>query len=643
MPRKSTARPDRTSPLRTAARVVLALALVAGLVACDSGPPRSNRARAEARPFVARDLPNVLRGTIGAQASLVGDEPILVSGYGLVVDLDGTGSSDVPVAVRVEMEQMMTRRGVGGAGVKAGEFRGISPSELLNSQRTAVVLIRAAIPPGAPPGTTFDVRLDALPGTSTTSLEGGQLYTSELYRGQIRPGNPATQPIAIARGPVFINPFKESGEQSGNLRAGRILNGGVVTNPMSLMLVLDNPSHARARAIVDAINTAFPREPGAPHTAIGLSEEQIELSVPPSYRQRTPEFIELLRHTRVDQGFPEEWAVRYARALVEQPAIAQSMSWCLKAIGEPALPQIRPLYDHPEISPRLAALEAGAYLGDPTTRPYLEELALEGSPAIRPEVIRLLGRLGPDPRVNKFLRRQLDSDQIDIQVAAYEALLERADPVVRRSVVDDKFILDQVPSKNPMVYITQSAEPRVVLFGDELRIEVPAFASIWDDRLMIDARSGDRRVRVFYRDRTTGDVTQEPVRPELAELVEFLAHESTPEEPAPGLNLTYSETVGALSELVETDVIDARFVPETDRLALEVLRSMRQHVVPPRPEAYAEDDPAQPLWDDLPEQISAEQRAAEETTNTLKERQRERQFVVPVQRIERPRQDGNGG
>ena len=37
---------------------------------------------------------------------------------------------------------------------------------------------------------------------------------------------------------------------------------------------------------------------------------------------------------------------------------------------------------------------------------------------------------------------------------------------VRSTGIDGKFRLDQVPSSKPMVYVTQSKEPRVVVFGD---------------------------------------------------------------------------------------------------------------------------------------------------------------------------------
>ena len=45
---------------------------------------------------------------------------------------------------------------------------------------TAVVVVEGLIPPGATEGTRFDLRVFAHPMTSTTSLEGGRLYTTCL-------------------------------------------------------------------------------------------------------------------------------------------------------------------------------------------------------------------------------------------------------------------------------------------------------------------------------------------------------------------------------------------------------------------------------------------------------------------------------
>ncbi|HBS28211.1 MAG TPA: hypothetical protein DEB06_01890, partial [Phycisphaerales bacterium] len=564
--------------------VILALAVAA----CDSTPKRTPRARTPDIKAV-RDTPSVLRNTIMAQSSLRGMEPVLVSGYGLVVGLDGTGSRDVPGPVRAVMEREMLALGVGR---EVGPFARLTPNELLDDPNTAVVIVSAIIPIGAPAGTRFDVQIDTLPGTSTTSLEGGTLYTTNLYRGLVRPASPATTALASARGPLFINPFAspERGALDSVRRTqGRVLDGGWVIEPQPVFISLDAPSHTRARAMAEAINSRFPQQSGRAPVARGRNEELVELTVPPEFRDDPDEFTSLIRYLRTEITFPEQAAVEYARALKEQPALSESLAWALQALGPIAIPAVRGLYEYPETRPRLAALTAGAKLGDLLVRPHLEDLALSGPPGLRPSAIALLAVLGEDPKINLFLRDLLNDPDVGVRVSAYEALDRRNDPSIERRTVPGKFTIDSVPSAEPMVYVTMQRAPKVVLFGSPLTLRRPVYVEAWNGRLMLTADSPEQpRVKVYYKDPRSEQGSSGEVRPELVELVEYMAHKTTPEEPAPGLDFSYSEVVGALAALLAKGGAAAAFVPETDRLALALLRSRQTEMGEDRPEVSDE-------------------------------------------------------
>ena len=174
-------------------------------------------------------LAAIHRGTVGAECAIVGWDdqssptyrPTVVRGYGLVVGLDGTGSGDIPPDVRTHMLQVMGRRGVGS---ETSGFGHLDPELMLDSQDTAVVIVEAIIPQGATgrkrtppvsgreaeilPGTTFDVMVTADPRTSTTSLEGGQLYTTEMRPGPLMAGSLQAFALAESSGPLFINPVR---------------------------------------------------------------------------------------------------------------------------------------------------------------------------------------------------------------------------------------------------------------------------------------------------------------------------------------------------------------------------------------------------------------------------------------------------
>jgi hypothetical protein len=559
--------------------LTLAVTAAIGLTACDSAPTAKPK---EVR-VVNRDVPAVLRGTVGAEASLSGDEPIVMTGYGLVVGLNGTGSNDVPLAIRSYMIDQMTRMGVG---KERGSLPATSPEALLDDPNVAVVLVQAVIPPGAPEGFKFDVRCDAVPGSSTRSLEGGTLWTTELRRGIAVAGGPATPALARVYGPIFTNPFAAPGGEGidpTNQRTGFVLSGGTLTNPSPLLLILDNPSHSRARAVTAAVNARYG------NVARGRSEDAIEITIPPNYRDRPGIFTSLLKHTRIDQGFPEEAAKKYTDALREQPELANELSWCLAALGESSLGFIRRYYNDPELYPRLAALQAGSRLGDLTTRPHLESLISAGPSPTRAQMIDLLADLPNDPKVNTFLRDLLNAPELDARVAAYDALEKRKDPSVRRRMISGKFELHSVPSTEPMIYITQSRAPRIVVFGDaDMALNRPALVSAWDGRLMLDSPATGKKARVFYKSDRPGilPVTAE-VDPTLVELIELFASKPSPQNPAPGLDLSYSQTVGALYQMVSKGGVAAPIVPEQDKIALEMLRARRGQAADERPELSA--------------------------------------------------------
>jgi hypothetical protein len=605
---------------------VAACLVVASLVGCAQR--RAPRLRGE-DVGIAKDVAPILQGTVGAQASLSGLDPVYVTGYGVVVGLAGTGSTDVPLGVRAHLEDEMRRLGVGSGN---GPLADITPWEVLADRNTCVVLVQGLMPPAAPDGEVFDLRVETLPGTAATSLEGGILYTTNLYQGVAIPNGPAVRPVATARGEVFINPFEDPAkdpiEEGGSPRTvGRVLGGGTVSSPFLPILILDTPSHSRARSIAAAVNSRFPRGPDREVAAYGINEETIELHVPGEYRGRADDFFQLVLHLRVDRTFPDEWARRYAEALKEQPELSADLSWCLRAVGEVALPSVRPLYSYPEMAPRMAALETGAWLGDPLTRSHLEAIALDGPIGFRAPAVRLLAKLPTDPRVTRFLLDMVDSSDVEMRVAAYETLDEMGDPVIRRRVFGNKFRLDVVPSSEPMVYVRQQEEPRIVLFGD-LELMDPAFVYAWDGRLIVVRESGSSEARLMYRDYRRAEVVEEETGSSLWELLTFLAHKPTPESLKPGLNFTYSEAVGAVYEMIEAGGVDATFVPEEDKLALELIRLAQRGALETRPE-LSEDDEWTPEEGEIEVDLAG-QRGSREGERDEAWEQRRGRYVVPL-------------
>lgn len=588
---------------------------------------------------VVRDVPPALRGTVGTEASLLNVRPLLISGYGVVVGLKGTGGQQLDEGIAAVVEREMGLRGItGSADYKWAGVDNVTPRELLRDKNVAVVLVQAAVAPAAPKGFRFDVYVKAL---NASSLEGGRLWSTDLQLGQVRPaGGPKAKVIARASGPIFINPFADPGKEGLGVTAtaGRVLAGGEMVQPLPLEFVLDNNFHARAKAITSAINSRFPEEtPDRAPVARGRSGQTVELSIPEEYRSNPVRFLELVQYVQID-GPLERYAQRYVEAAKAEPYLSNELSMCMEALGEQTLPIIRELYDYNEIAPRMAALRAGARLGDPLASEPLNRVVKIARGAERLDAIALMGEINAGPTVDLGLREFLKQPQLLIRIGAYEALAQRAERArlnrlireqytnpdpnairlspsalqvlaesdipagslqgVSRKRLDGEFFLDRVDGGDPLVYVTQQGTPRLVVFGDAPKLKKPLLVSAWDDRLLIDAADENSPIRLMFRDWKSGAVTRQEIDADLVKLIEFFAHKPTPEDPRPGLGLSYSEVVGALYAIHRAGGMNANFATERDRLiaALNSLsagtRRERPETTTDRPEVVVLESPA---------------------------------------------------
>lgn len=606
---------------RTAGIAVTCLSLLGvGLLGgCGSSPPP---APVEATPTINREVPPLLKGTVLSEVTFRNVEPVLVSGFGLVVGLSGTGGGQLPDNVASTMEREMGLMGIGKSANAGGSLEGKTPRQVLRDPNVAVVIVQAAIPPGAPANARFDVYVKAL---NASSLEGGTLWTTNLRFGDPAVFGAAQQrSVAKARGAIFINPFAEEGrEQQGLTRdVGRVLDGGWVTEPQPIVLTLDNASWSRARGIVSAVNSRFPEGPGDPGPAArGRSQSVVEVRVPRRYRTNPRDFVSLVQHLAIDQQFPEQMAKRWAEGLKAEPGLADDLAWCLEGIGTKATPFLADLYDYPEIVPRMAALQAGARLGDPRAAEGLTELAVTGGGSVKLRAIELLGELDGSPRVDVALRDLVAQPELAVRVTAYESLVTRAErsaagrirarqdenpdgvrisPTavellaqaaipkrnmqgLERRIQDGKFILDIMPFGEPLIYVTQQGQPRIVLLGEQNDLVRPMIATAWSNRLMVQADEGGP-VQVRYSPAGTIGAVTGTVNGGLVDLIEFLARKPAGGEQVTGFNMSYSEVVGALSAVSESRGTRAAFATEQNRLRAAVLAATSGRERVERPE-----------------------------------------------------------
>lgn len=622
---------------RARSRALVFVLVPAIALAFFAGCSEEKRKPIDVKPTVVRDIPPPLRGTIGSEVSFAGVEPVLVSGIGLVVGLNGTGGKPLPDQIQSTMEREMGLQGIGKSNTGSGTaIDQRSPRELLRDPNTAVVIVQAAVPSGLPQGAEFDVYIEAV---NADSLEGGLLWTTDLQVGP-----PATfaavkaRTVARARGPIFINPFAEPGKEGEGPQQtrGRVLNGGEMTNPFQIQLTLDNDSHQRARDIVSAINSRIPPARGdlgqTAQAKIGGKESgpTIVLNVPQRYRRSAADFLSLVRYMPIDQVYPEERSKRIVEAMKAEPTMADDLSYVLEGIGEKSLPFARSLYDYAEPVPRMAALRAGARLADARAATALRELAESGQGTQRLEAIALLAKIDGGPMVERTLQALLLSDELLVRVSAYEALVRRAErnqikrldsytranpdsdlsraspshlealathrlppgslQGVEREMVAGKFFLDIVPIGAPLIYVTQQGQPRIVLFGEDPRMIKPSTISAWNDRLLMVADTPNSSIRVMYKSSKDERPVTRTAPDTMRELILFLARAADPADPTPGLGMTYSEVVGALYAIQQAGGTNAQFATERDRLKGLILEAASGRQTKERPETPNEPD-----------------------------------------------------
>ncbi len=642
---------DRGRGVRRAGVITVCVAALLVMPACNRNkkrkPPPTPR---QSSQIVVRDTPSALRGTVGAEASLQGVEPTLVSGIGFVVNLNGTGGLTMPEQFAAHLEREMGLQGITASNQAGGPgIAGRSPRQLLNDPNTAAVIIQAAVPPGATKGDTFDVYVRAI---NATSLEGGRLWTTQLRVGPPSAyGDPQALILGRASGPIFLNPFAEPGSADGVQRTvGRVLDGGRVGESTMLNVVLDNPSHQRARQIASAINSAFPRGPGDPEQiARGRDDHLVQVAIPFRYRERRREFVELIRHLPIDQSYPEVYARRFSQSLVNEPYLSGNMSYCLEALGDRAKPFLTELYEAPEMAPRLAALRAGAALNDPKAVRPLIDIALRGPENQRADAVMLLSMIDGGPIIEETLRSLLSSPVLSVRVEAYEGMMQRAVAVqkrrlalaqlrarddmisssaaavtvsqidtlakafvpgggmhgVSRELIEGKFFLDRVPYGEPLIYVSQQGEPRIVLFGEKADLTSPVLMSAWSDRFLMASDAPGDPIRLYYRSpNNLRSSSFGSVPADLDEFIRFLAKSSSASDPKPGLGLGYAEIVGLLFELSQGKATRAAFATENDRLLAQLLETVASEDIEVRPEApggditlVSADDPRQQVVD----------------------------------------------
>ena len=487
-----------------------------------------------------------LGDTIGSLAGVLSPESIPVSGYGLVGGLRGTGSAECPPRIRAYLTRYILKQ-------LPGQER-LDVEKLMNSAETAVVLVEGIMPAIASKSEHFDIRVTALEGTQTTSLEGGWLFGAELkIAGSF---GIATRAIADAEGPVFIDRISTSRV---NKRAGYVLAGGTVLEEYKVGLVLSEPDFKITSSIRNRLNERF----GA-GTAKAVLPGRIELTVPAKYREQRQRFIAMVQATYLTHGpeITQERIRMLVRRLVgSEDKYASEVA--LEAIGNESLGRLSILLSSSNVRVRLHAARCMLNLGSDAGLAPLRQIAMDRDSPYRLEAlesITLAARRNDAASVSRMLLRD---DDFRIRLAAYEQLQRLGDIAVVQTLVARQFYLERVTqTEYKTIFVSRSGQPRIVLFGAPIYCSGNIFVRSDDGDITINAPTGQQYVTI---------VRKHPKRPsviaqlrssfEVGDIIQALCEEP-PKEGEPGrggLGVSYADMIALLKQMCDKGAVRAEF------------------------------------------------------------------------------------
>jgi len=507
------------------------------------------------------------KDTIASKAQYQGIAPLRVRGIGLVVGLGNNGSTNCPRSIYDGLVQSLYKQHAFTSTVVGTKT--IAPERLIADKDTAVVLVRGEVPPAATAGDRFDISVSAWPGTETTSLRGGRLYTTdlEIFR-QVSPGQSISgQVVAKAAGPLFLNPFSgEDAPTKATELEGLVLGGGFVTEDRRVHLVLFQPSYQWARRIQDRIN-AF--APDAKRLAIAESPSYVRLAVPPEFRGDSGHYLALVQSLFLsrDPKFAALRAQELSREILNPTAPHARIALAFEALGRASLPVLDELYKHPKDYVGFHAAAAGLRLDDHVAGDVMIHYAEDPKSAFRFKAIRALAETKGMGQVTTTLRRLLDDEDPRVQAEAYEALIGRKDPsITSKTVGGDNFQLDVIPNdRASFIYCKRRNERRIALFGKELRIRPPVIYRSPDGSLMVTAGAGADELTVIRTVLASGSSSPPTGVPlSVPAMIELLGANADVDREghATGMSVQYGAVVRLLYHLCQDGAIDANFVLE---------------------------------------------------------------------------------
>lgn len=405
---------------------------------------------------------------VGDYARPFNSQPAEIIGFGIVYGLQGTGCPEPLTEERRIITENLRHNPE------------INVKELLASKNTAVVRVRALVPPGSQKGDYIDLEIVVPPGSETTSLKGGILYPTDLQEVKLAMDGSALKGKAIAKagGPIILNDNINSKPGSPELiHGGKILGGARLLQPFSMGLELNNKHKTQfyVERLEKSINNRFYVPEQNSNVATSKTFEVLELKVHPRYRYNIPRYRKVVLSIAVFENGKQrsERIERLAEALLV-PQTSEDAAFQLEAIGDSeAIGALKKGLQSKNQEVRFYAATSLGYLNNIDAAPYLAEFA-KNEPAFRVYALDALTAMEHDYEAETRLAELLDEESAETRYGAFRALLRRNpnDIRIRGEYLNNQFHYHVIASKGkPMVHFTKSKRAEIVLFGYDIELD----------------------------------------------------------------------------------------------------------------------------------------------------------------------------
>ena len=310
-----------------------------------------------------------------------------------------------------------------------------------------------------------------------TSLRGGWLMRSRLRElavldNRVHEGNV----FGFAEGPVLVDPSSADEVQNGR---GRILGGGIsmISRDLRLSLKGEHRSVVASAQVGEAINRRFYSFVGGIQQGVAKpkTDEFIELKIHPRYKDNIERYVRVIRSLPIRESAAEQ-AARIAlleRQLMD-PITSSNAALRLEALGKPGIKTLAKGLESDDEEVRFYAAESLAYLDESAAAAPLGQLARD-VPAFRAFALAALSAMD-DFSAYEALQALLAAPSAETRYGAFRALwaMNPRDPLVKGEDLGEQFSYHVLTSTGtPMIHITRSFRPEVVLFGAGERFQNP--------------------------------------------------------------------------------------------------------------------------------------------------------------------------